>query len=108
MLNETQIFSFLLTTVLLTATPGPDNLMPLFFLSFLPPFVNEAQGHVEWQLGWLGVLFSLQAAILFGVLGHFAGAIGTWLNRRPAASRWLDRAAGAIFVALGLRMMASR
>ena len=29
MLNESQILSFLLTTVLLTATPGPDNLMVL-------------------------------------------------------------------------------
>ena len=29
MLNETQIVSFLLTTILLTATPGPDNLMVL-------------------------------------------------------------------------------
>lgn len=80
----------------------------LFFLSFLPQFVNEAQGHVEWQLGLLGVLFSLQAAILFGVLGYFSGAIGAWLSHRPAAGRWLDRAAGAIFVALGLRMVISR
>ena len=80
----------------------------LFFLSFLPQFVNEAQGHVEWQLGLLGVLFSLQAAVLFGVLGYFSGAIGAWLSRRPAAGRGLDRATGAIFVALGLRMMVSR
>lgn len=80
----------------------------LFFLSFLPQFVNEAQGHVEWQLGLLGVLFSLQAAILFGMLGYFSGAIGAWLSHRPAAGRWLDRAAGAIFVTLGLRMMVTR
>ena len=80
----------------------------LFFLSFLPQFVVESQGQVEWQLGWLGLLFSLQAAILFGLLGYFSGAIGLWLNRRPTAGRWLDRVAGLIFVALGTRMIISR
>lgn len=80
----------------------------LFFLSFLPQFVVESQGQVEWQLGWLGLLFPLQAAILFGLLGYFSGAIGLWLSRRPAAGRWLDRVAGVIFVALGARMVISR
>ena len=79
----------------------------LFFLSFLPQFVDESQGQVQWQLGVLGMLFALQAAVLFGLLGHFSGTIGHWLNRRPAARRWLDRIAGTIFVALGARMVLS-
>lgn len=80
----------------------------LFFLSFLPQFVVESQGQVEWQLAVLGLLFALQAAILFVLLSYFSGAIGAWLNRRPAAGRWLDRAAGTLFVALGARMIVSR
>lgn len=80
----------------------------LFFLSFLPQFVVPAQGGVGLQLGLMGVLFTAQAALLFGLLGYFAGAIGGWLNRRPRAGLWLDRVAGAVFVGLGLRMILAR
>ncbi|GKT23322.1 LysE family translocator [Acidovorax sp. SUPP3334] len=80
----------------------------LFFLSFLPQFVVPAQGNVALQLGLLGLVFTLQAALLFGLLGYFAGAIGAWLNRRPRAGLWLDRVAGTVFLGLGLKMIAGR
>lgn len=80
----------------------------LFFLSFLPQFVVPSQGAVGLQLGVLGLVFTLQAAVLFGLLGYFAGAIGGWLNRRPRAGLWLDRIAGTVFIGLGLRMVAAR
>lgn len=76
----------------------------LFFLSFLPQFVVPAQGGVGWQVAGLGLAFTIQAAILFGFLGYFAGAIGGWLNRRPRAGTWLDRIAGVVFISLGLRL----
>lgn len=80
----------------------------LFFLSFLPQFVVASRGQVEWQLGLLGLLFTAQAALLFGLLGYFSGGVGAWLNRRPNAGQWLDRLAGTVFIGLGVRMMASR
>jgi len=76
----------------------------LFFLSFLPQFVVPAQGPVTTQLAVLGVVFTLQAAVLFGLLAFFAGSVGQWLTQRPAAARWLDRVAGTVFVALGVRL----
>jgi len=76
----------------------------LFFLSFLPQFVVPAQGHVPLQMAVLGSIFTLQAALLFGLLGWFAGSIGQWLQHRPRAGLWLDRASGVVFVSLGLRM----
>lgn len=77
----------------------------LFFLSFLPQFVIAAHGHVGWQMAALGLTFTAQAAILFGLLGYFAGTIGQWLNRKPRAGLWLDRLAGSLFVGLGVRLM---
>lgn len=77
----------------------------LFFLSFLPQFVVPAQGNVPGQTAVLGLVFTLQAAVLFGLLGLFAGTVGQWLQRRPGASRWLDRLTGVIFIGLGLRMV---
>lgn len=80
----------------------------LFFLSFLPQFVVAARGDTNWQIAWLGLTFTLQAALLFGLLGYFSGTIGQWLNRTPRVGLWLDRLAGAIFMGLGLRLIVAR
>jgi threonine/homoserine/homoserine lactone efflux protein len=80
----------------------------LFFLSLLPQFVIAANGNVPGQMLALGLTFTLQAAILFGLLGYFAGAVGAWLDRKPGAGKWLDRLAGTVFIALGVKLMVSR
>lgn len=77
----------------------------LFFLSFLPQFVIAANGHVGLQLTSLGLTFALQAAVLFGLLGYFSGAIGQWLGKRPKAGVILDRIAGTVFIGLGLKLI---
>jgi threonine/homoserine/homoserine lactone efflux protein len=80
----------------------------LFFLSFLPQFVVPGRGAASWQTAQLGLLFTLQACLLFGLLGYFSGGIGAWINRNPRAGMWLDRAAGVIFVGLGIRLIVAR
>lgn len=80
----------------------------LFFLSFLPQFVIAQHGNVSLQIALLGLSFTLQAALLFGLLGLFSGAVGQWLAQRPGAGRWLDRIAGTVFVGLGLRLIVAR
>lgn len=80
----------------------------LFFLAFLPQFVRTAEGSIAWQTAQLGIVFTLQAAILFGLLGYFSGHVGQMLVRSRKAGMWLDRIAGAIFVLLGLRLIASK
>jgi threonine/homoserine/homoserine lactone efflux protein len=80
----------------------------LFFLSFLPQFVVAEHGQVSWQTAQLGLLFTAQGVVLFGLLGYFSGAVGAWINRHPGAGMWMDRVAGAIFVGLGLRLMVAR
>jgi len=80
----------------------------LFFLSFLPQFVVAGRGDASWQTAQLGLLFTLQGCILFGALGYFSGTVGKWINRNPGAGLWLDRGAGAVFVGLGVKLIASR
>jgi threonine/homoserine/homoserine lactone efflux protein len=80
----------------------------LFFLSFLPQFVVAQRGGANLQIALLGLVFTAQAAILFGLLGFFSGAVGSWLQQRPRAGMWLDRIAGAIFIGLGLRLIVAR
>lgn len=80
----------------------------LFFLSFLPQFVVPANGSVTVQMATLGILFTLQAAVIFGLLGYFSGAVGQWVNASPRLGVAMDRLTGVIFIGLGLRLMASR
>jgi threonine/homoserine/homoserine lactone efflux protein len=80
----------------------------LFFLAFLPQFVDTARGHAGWQIAQLGTLFTLETAMIFAAIGWFAGRLGERLARSPAIGTWLDRVAGGIFVALGLRLIAAR
>ncbi|KDB08687.1 Lysine exporter protein (LYSE/YGGA) [Burkholderia sp. lig30] len=77
----------------------------LFFVVFLPQFVDpHGTQRVTLQMFELGALFMLQTAVIFSLFGMCAGTIGTWLKRRPRAGVWLDRLAGATFVAIGIRV----
>ncbi|MBP4049927.1 LysE family translocator [Chromobacterium violaceum] len=80
----------------------------LFFLAFLPQFVNPAQGPVGLQTAILGALFTLQGALIFGALGYFSGHVGQWLAKSRKSSQQLDRVAGTVFIALGLRLILAR
>ncbi|KAF1028866.1 MAG: Homoserine/homoserine lactone efflux protein [Burkholderia plantarii] len=77
----------------------------LFFVVFLPQFVDSHGAQpVSLQMFELGLVFMAQAAVVFSLFGLCAGVLGTWLKRRPRAGVWLDRLAGSIFIALGLRV----
>ena len=80
----------------------------LFFLAFLPQFVDTTRGHAGWQIAQLGLVFTLETAIIFATIGWFAGAVGERLARNPAIGTWLDRVAGGIFVLLGIRLLTVR
>lgn len=80
----------------------------LFFLSFLPQFVVPGHGSVAAQMAWLGIIFTMQAAVIFGLLGYFSGTVGQWINTRPRLGTAMDRLTGVIFVGLGLRLIVSR
>ncbi|KIL98982.1 L-lysine permease [Paramagnetospirillum magnetotacticum MS-1] len=77
----------------------------LFFLAFLPQFVDSGKGAVGGQMALLGLMFTVQACVLFGLIGWFAGSLGGWLGRHGRAGVWLDRTAGIVFISLGLKLM---
>lgn len=80
----------------------------LFFLAFLPQFVIGSHGGIAWQTAQLGLLFTAQAALVFGLLGYFAGHAGSWLNTSRRRSMLLDRIAGSIFALLGMKLILDR
>jgi threonine/homoserine/homoserine lactone efflux protein len=77
----------------------------LFFVVFLPQFVQpHGAQSVTLQMLELGALFMLQTVVVFSLFGVCAGIIGGWLKRRPRVGVWLDRLAGATFIAIGIRV----
>ena len=76
----------------------------LFFLAFLPQFVNAEAGHVGWQMALLGAIFMLNTVVIFGAVALFAGWIGGWMRRNPAIGERLNVFAGVTFIALGIRV----
>jgi threonine/homoserine/homoserine lactone efflux protein len=84
----------------------------LFFLAFLPQFVNVPAGNVGMQMALLGAIFMAVTIVVFGAVATFAAMIGDWIRRRPAIGERLNIFAGITFIALGIRValpdMASR
>jgi threonine/homoserine/homoserine lactone efflux protein len=76
----------------------------VFFLAFLPQFIQRDRGQVAGQFLVLGVCFALLAWIIFSLAGTFSSLVGGWINTRPAVARFLDRLVGSIFIALGVRL----
>lgn len=76
----------------------------LFFLAFLPQFVDADADFVTSQILVLGSLFAIQTAVIFSAIAYFSAVIGIWLAQHPGAGRWLDRASGTLFIGLGLKL----
>ena len=76
----------------------------LFFLAFLPQFVNAEQGGVGLQMAILGAVFMMVTIAVFGAVALFAAMIGDWVRRKPAIGERLNVFAGLTFIALGIRV----
>jgi threonine/homoserine/homoserine lactone efflux protein len=76
----------------------------LFFLAFLPQFVNTQAGHVGWQMALLGAIFMVVTIVIFGAVALFAGWIGAWIRRKPVIGERLNIFAGVTFIGLGIRV----
>ncbi len=85
---------------LLTEVLNPKT--ALFFLSFLPQFVQPENGSIVFQMSFLGVTY-----VLFGLFATFiaaisAGRLGRFLRRNPAVLKWQGTAVGSIYCGLGV------
>lgn len=76
----------------------------LFFLSFLPQFVQPENGMVFLQLIILGLIFVALGLISTVVFAVSAGALGNYLRKNPAVVKWQNKVVGLIFVSLGVRL----
>lgn len=77
----------------------------IFFMAFLPQFVDPARGPIVPQMLVLGAIFILSTILVFGSVSLLAGTFGQWLARSERAGKVLNRTAGSIFAGLALKLM---
>ena len=76
----------------------------IFFLAFLPQFVDKGGDQVTLQLTVLGLIFAFLGLCFLLVIGYSSGTIGSWLSRRPQYAQLSQRLTGGILIGLGLRL----
>jgi len=76
----------------------------IFFLAFLPQFVDPARGAIIPQFFLLGTFMMIASLLVFGTVALAAGSLGAWLKGSPRTQVWLNRVSGLVFVALALKL----
>jgi len=80
----------------------------LFFLAFLPQFIDPASKMKVFAFLMLGLTFVTTGTIWCLILAWFASAFSERLRTNETIGQWLNRAAGALFVFLGLRLATAK
>lgn len=79
----------------------------IFFLAFLPQFVEVGAGPVSVQLFLHGFLIIVVAAFVEPPLIFVGGKLTGYLSNNAQASRWMDRGLGTLFIGLGIKLATS-
>jgi threonine/homoserine/homoserine lactone efflux protein len=74
----------------------------LFFLAFLPQFVDTSRGSVPFQVVVLGVAFVLLGLLSDGAYALAASTGAGWLRRRPGVARASRLVSGGVLISLGV------
>jgi threonine/homoserine/homoserine lactone efflux protein len=82
----------------------------LFFLAFLPQFIEPGTSNQGWAFVALGLLFNVGGTLVNVVVALAASGLREGLQARGSAMRggpWLQRTAGVLFVGLGAKLALS-
>ena len=77
----------------------------LFFLVFLPQFVEPERGQVPGQLAMLGVALTTIAFVFHAALGVLSAKARAWAGGQGAKVKWLDRLQAFVFLGLAFRLL---
>jgi threonine/homoserine/homoserine lactone efflux protein len=93
-----------LAIVLRTSANVLNPKIALFFLAFLPQFVNQGHGSAAIQMVYLGLMFALFGVVFLVLLGYFSGKIGLWFSNKQNFAEKIRWFTGSVLIALGLRL----
>lgn len=76
----------------------------LFFLAFLPQFIDAGTAHKALAFVALGAVFAFNGTLVNLAFAALVARLRSALGARAAIGRWLGRGVGALFIALGARL----
>lgn len=79
----------------------------IFFLAFLPQFVEPDAGSVTIQVIILGAVFICVALLVFSAIALLSGSLGNRLRKSPRIQHYLNIVAGMVFIGLALKLLLS-
>ncbi len=79
----------------------------LFFLSFLPQFVDPARGSVAGQILFFGLLFHVTGVPINMLVAVAGSAIAASFSRNPLLERIRNWLSGTVLIGLGVRLALS-
>jgi RhtB (resistance to homoserine/threonine) family protein len=80
----------------------------IFFLSFLPQFIDPQSHYVKEQIAFLGLWFNVQGCIILATVATVTGFFRHLLLHNKTFWNWQEKITGAILVGLGIRMFFSK
>ena len=95
--NKKLIFTGFLTSALNPKTT-------LFFLSFLPQFIDINSDHAQQQILFLGAIFVSLGFLVMSIYAMLSGKLQTWITKNENIQKYFSRFTGAIFILFGLRL----
>jgi threonine/homoserine/homoserine lactone efflux protein len=93
------------TQAVLTNVLNPK--VALFFLAFLPQFIDTTAGSPVRQIVLLGLLFNVQGTLVNVAVALLASRTTTWLRASERRVSTLRRLTGVLFIGLGTRLAIS-
>ncbi len=77
----------------------------LFFLAFLPQFVDQSDGNVSLQMVSLGIIFIIQAIIVFSIVSVLASKISEKLITNKKFAKYLKWIKAGILLFIGISLI---
>lgn len=79
----------------------------IFFLAFLPQFVNTQAGNIPMQMIILGIIFMIMTVIVFSSIGITANLLSSKLQKSPSIVKVMNILTSTVLVALGIKLALS-
>ena len=76
----------------------------LFFLAFVPQFIDANAPHKALAFLILGAIFNINGMLWCHALALFTARTSARLKLNPAVAQWLNRVTGGLFVWLGVKL----
>ncbi|TMO81301.1 LysE family translocator [Pseudoalteromonas sp. S3776] len=77
----------------------------LFFIAFIPQFVDPTLSSATFQLAFFGLLYPIFAFPIDCTYIYFGDKIAQFFRSNPHSQLWIDRVTGIVFIALAINLL---